>query len=186
MTKGLSLRPVSFCVCMGSWALLGSACKDVTRFSTGPGEYYCGAVVEGPLVRDGFGPAVNARMTFDADHINDPKASPGAVSTHDFQTGEELLREAPLRVIAALNSDPLSTLEFGDGRDRNVIYMVDPADPGNGPTITAVVSLLHSGGAELRLVRGAALPDGTSLPAADGKPLFGVFPLQLQTGTCNF
>lgn len=155
------------------------ACKDVTRFSTAPGESYCGSVIEGPFVRAGFGPGVQMRMTFDADHLSD---RPGTLSTDDG-----LLHEADMRPIPELFHDPLSTLQFGEGRDKNLVYVVDPTEPRGGPSVLAVVSLLHDGDAEVRLVRGAPpMPGTTAVSSASGTTLFGVFPLHRENGTCRF
>ena len=84
--------------------------------------------------------------------------------------------------------DPLLMLQFGEGRDKNLIYMVDPTDPALGPTVTVVLSLLHSGEAEVRLIRGANAIGGDASPQpADGPPLFGVFSLaRRKVSQCSF
>jgi hypothetical protein len=156
-----------------------AACKDVSRFSTGPGESYCGQIVDASFVRRGFIGTPRLRMTFDADHLGD---SPGLLSTDD-----QLLVNVPMRPLPELSHDPLSTFNFGEGRDKNLLFAVDPSDPAKGPTITVVVSLMHSGDAEVRLVRGAPATDGGSAGAGDGAPLFGVFaPLIRRPGQCSF
>jgi hypothetical protein len=158
-------------------SLLG--CRDVTRFSTAKGEAYCGQIVKGSFVRTGFAPSAQIRMTFDADHLTD---GPGQLSTDDH-----MLDGAQLRPIPQLANDPLWTLNFGEGREKNLIYAVDPNDPVNGPSITAFLSFLHDGDAEVRLVRGAPSVDGGELPAIDGKVLFGVFaPLHREHNQCGF
>jgi hypothetical protein len=52
-----------------------------------------------------------------------------------------------------------------------------------------VISLMHSGDAEVRLLRGAAGATVTASdagPGVDGPPLFGVFaPLERQKGACR-
>jgi len=154
-------------------------CKDVSRFSTAPGESYCGSIVDAPFVRRGFLEKVRLRMTFDADHLAD---APGALSTDDH-----LLTSTPMRPLPELLNDPLWTLTFGEGRDKNVLFAVDPTDPAKGPTIMAVISLMHDGNAEVRLMRGAPLTGAGALGPADGEPLFGVFaPMARQTGQCSF
>lgn len=156
-----------------------AACADVTRFSTKPGEAYCGSVIAGPFVRAGFGPGVRMRMSFDADRMS---TSPGALSTDDG-----LLTDAPLRPIPQLSHDPLSTLQFGERRDKNLLYIVTPTRPSSGPSLLAVVSLLHDGEAEVRLLRGAPpLVGTTAISDAEGESVFGVFPLQRESGTCGF
>jgi hypothetical protein len=153
--------------------LLGLGCKDVTRFSTAPGESYCGPIVGAKFVLRGFDDTLHLRMTFDADHIAD---APGTLSTDD-----QLLTNTPMRPVPEFFHDPFSTLNFGEGRDKNLVFAVDPTDPAKGPTIMVVVSLMHGGDAEVRLIRGA--PTGEPMPATT--PLFGVFaPLTRQPGQC--
>jgi hypothetical protein len=151
------------------------ACKDTTRFTTAPGESYCGSIVQGPFVRAGFKPDVQLRMSFDADAL---ASAPGALTTSDG-----LLTEAPLRAIPQLFHDPLSQLEFGEGRQRNLLYVVDPSDPARGSSVTTVVSLMDNGDVELRLVRGAPSPEGAT-PSAENPQLFGVFHLHRAQGAC--
>lgn len=164
-------------------SLLLMGCKDVSRFSTDPGESYCGKIVAASFVRRGLGFTRCMRMTLDAEQVT---FMPGALWTDDG-----MLAGAPLRPIPELSHDPLLTLEFGEGREKNLLFAVDPVDPAYGPSIMAVVSLLHSGDAEVRLIRGAgggvrtpALPDGGG--PLDYPPIFGVFsPLHRQKGTCR-
>jgi hypothetical protein len=151
----------------------GFGCKDVSRFSTLPGESYCGHIVGAAFVRRGFDETLRMRMTFDADHIAD---APGTLSTDDG-----LLTSTPMRPVPEFFHDPFSTFNFGEGRDKNLVFAVDPTDPAKGPTIMVVVSLMHGGDAEVRLMRGA--PTGEAMPATS--PLFGVFaPLARQPGQC--
>ena len=159
--------------------LIGApSCKDATRFSTAPGESYCGRIVAAPFVRRGFADNVRVRMSFDADRLD---TTPGVLSTDD-----RLLVDAPMRPLPELSHDPLSTFNFGEGRDKNLLFAVDPTDAAKGPTICVVVSLMHGGDAEVRLVRGAPSSDG-SMPAGNGEPLFGVFaPLTREPGQCSF
>jgi len=149
-----------------------SGCKDIDRFSTKNGDYYCGQIVDAQFVRRGFRGAdagsVWMRLTLDTDRLGDV---PGAISTNDG-----LLVNAPLRPLPELPNDPLWTLSFGEGREKNLVFAVDPTSSADGPTIMAIVSLMHSGDAEVRLIRGAPTP-GSSPDAGsvDGDPLFGVF-----------
>lgn len=153
-----------------------AACSDVTKFSTGPDERYCGNIVPGPFVRQGFRPGVRMRMSFDADRLSE---QPGVISTDDGT-----LVEAALRPIPQLANDPLSNLQFGDGRTRNLLTVVGVSD---GQSAFAVVSLMENGDTEVRILRGAPLPPGvTAKPAQEGVELFGVFPLVRQKGTCGF
>jgi hypothetical protein len=172
--------PWPFAFAVAPAFLLGLGCKDIRSFSTHPGESYCGQIVGAGFVTRNFGAGVHMRMTFDADRLDD---SPGELSTDD-----NLLVGAPMRPLPELFHDPLSTLQFGEGRDRNLLYMVDASDPSLGPTITAVVSLMHAGDVEVRLIRGAPASGSETAPdRADGLPLFGVFaPLRREVGQCSF
>jgi len=167
-----------------AWAVLslasaGIGCKDIDSFTTEPGEAYCGCIVNAGFVRNGFSSGLQMRMTFDADHMSD---RPGELSTSDG-----FLTNAPMRPIEELFNDPLLMLQFGEGRDKNLIYMVNPTDPAQGPTVTVVLSLMHSGNAEVRLIRGAnAIGTDASPQPADGPPLFGVFsPLRRKKEECS-
>jgi hypothetical protein len=158
-----------------------AGCKDVDSFSTAPGEAYCGSIVNAGFVTLNLAPTLKMRMTFDADRM---ASFPGELSTDDG-----FLANAPMRPIEQLFRDPLLTLQFGEGRDKNLVYMVDPSDVSRGPTVTVILSLLHSGDAEVRLLRGAPItPDASNAPSpGDGVPLFGVFaPLVRQVGRCSF
>ncbi|MET0595235.1 MAG: hypothetical protein ABW133_21225 [Polyangiaceae bacterium] len=166
-----------------AWCALVVGCKDVSRFSTEKGESYCGKIVTASFVRRGLGADRCMRMTLDAEQVT---FLPGALWTDDG-----MLAGAPLRPIPELSHDPLLTLNFGEGRERNFLFAVDPVDSSYGPSIMAVVSLLHSGDAEVRLIRGAGggvatepLPDGGG--PLEYPPIFGVFsPLVRQKGTCR-
>jgi len=153
-------------------ALVG--CRDISRFSTDPNESYCGAIVGASFVLRGFKTNVRMQMKFDADHIPD---APGTLTTDDG-----LLSSTPMRSLPEVMNDPLSTINFGEGRDKNLIFAVDPVDTANGPTILAVVSLMHGGDAEVRLLRGA--PPAENAPA-EAPPLFGVFaPMTRRSDPC--
>jgi hypothetical protein len=160
-----------------------AACQDVSRFSTGREESYCGKIVSTSIVRLGFGHRLCMRMTLDTEQLN---FVPGALWTDDG-----MFSGTPFRPIPQLLHDPLLTLNFGEGREKSLLFAVDPADPGRGPAIMAFVSLLHSGDAEVRLVRGAAggpssPPAGDASVPLDGPPLFGVFaPLKREKGNCH-
>lgn len=160
-----SLAAVSFALS------LATGCKDVSSYSTKAGESYCGSVVQGPFVRAGFEPDVQLSMTFDAEKTS---TSPGVISTSDG-----LLDRAPLRAFLKLESDPLSTLDFGEGRRKNYLFVTDPK---RGSAVTVVVSLMESQSVEVRLVRGGR-PDYAPDAASD-PPLFGVFPLDRKKGAC--
>jgi hypothetical protein len=105
-----------------------------------------------------------------------------------LSTDDGLLVEAPMRPLPELAHDPFFTLSFGEGRDRNFYFAVDPADAANGPTINVVLSLMRNGDSEVRLLRGAPPADPSAVPPpANGVPLFGVFaPLHREPGECSF
>jgi hypothetical protein len=159
-----------------------SGCKEIDRFSTAPGESYCGKIVPASIVRRGFSSTMCMRLTFDARRASD---HPGTLSTDDG-----MFVDSPLRALPELSHDPLLTFTFGEGREKNFLFAADPADPARGPSLMAVVSLMHSGNAEVRLLRGAAggiappSPDGGA--GSGGAVLFGVFaPLERKEGTCR-
>lgn len=159
-----------------SLAWLGSGCDNPERFTTEGNESYCGYVVQGAFVRSGFGPAVQMRLSFDAARV---ESGPGTLSTSDGT-----LVEAPLRPLAPFFHDALSSLQFGEGRERSLLYFVDPA--AGGPPLTALVSLMEGGDVEVRLLRAEPAPPPDVPPESVPAPLFGVFPLKRRQSTCDF
>lgn len=158
-----------------AWAALAllTSCKDVTSYSNAPDENYCGSVIQGPFVRAGLSPSVQMRLHLDADSL---ASAPGTLSTSDG-----LLQNAPMLAIPQLFHDPLSTLEFGEGRRRNLFYVVSPTRPGS--PVSVVISLMESGDVEVRLLRGAQSLDAQAPPGDSA--IFGVFPLQRRKGNCG-
>lgn len=154
-----------------SLLLLFTACKDVTEYSTGVDESYCGNVIQGPFVRAGLGPSVRMRLTFNADLLD---SLPGSISTSDG-----LLKDAPLRAVPPIFHDSLSSLNFGEGRRRNLIYSASSSRS----AFVVILSLMESGTAEVRLLRAASTSHDPSVPSED--VLFGVFPLEKRKGTCG-
>jgi hypothetical protein len=153
---------------------LACGCQDVTRFSSS-GDHYQGNVAAGDFVRAGFDPSASLCLVLDASHLQD---APGTLTSSDGR-----FQSTPLRPIPQIWHDPLSTLSFGEGRVQNLVYDATPvADADAFGDIIAVVSLLQSGGVEVRLFRGApgidAGPGGTNL--------FGVFSLTRASGPCSF
>jgi hypothetical protein len=87
-----------------------------------------------------------------------------------------------------MDNDPLSRPDFGDGRIRNWIFAVSPADP-DAESMLAVLSLRADNTVEVRLLRPGKAPPSPpdSVPVAAGqRPIFGIFPLTQQAGTCGF
>lgn len=154
-------------------AVLLVSCKSVSKFSATGNERFEGEVVGGTFVRAGVGDAVRMCLKLDADRLQD---TPGTISTSDGR-----FRAAPLRPIPQIWHDPLSTLQFGDGRLQNLLYVVTPSTPGEADAM-AVVSLMDSDAVEVRLIRGAPPVDA----AASGTEIFAVWNLERETGPCAF
>lgn len=157
-----------------------AGCRDLSRFSTGPDRFE-GAVVQGDFVRAGVDAGTTLCLTLDTDHLQD---GPGALSTSDGR-----FHTVALRPIPQIWHDPLSTLSFGEGRLKNLVYVVTASAPfsdGNGNDVLAVVSLMQSGDVEVRLLRGApGLAVDGGAPASGGN-LFAVFDLTRQPGPCSY
>jgi len=151
-----------------------AGCQDVSRFTT-TSDHYEGAVVEGNFVRAEVAEGTRMCVTLDANRLQD---APGFLTTSDGR-----FKNAPIRPIPQVWHDSVSTLSFGEGRERNVLYGASPdpaVDPGGD--VMLVLSLLTSGDVEVRMLRGA--------PAAPGGPprshVFAIFPLQRTPGSCSF
>lgn len=158
---------------------LTASCRDLDRFDTAPGEAYCGSIAEAPFSR-GFGDGTGAeplgvRLTLDVAQLT---SAPGAITSNDAASGacapRRLFDEAQLRPIGELQHDPLSTLEFGEGRDYNFFAWVDSSCQS---TMVAVVSLMQNGTVELRLLRPAQTAEGEG---------FGLFSLERHPEGCGF
>lgn len=145
-----------------------AACNDVSQFKTRGGGFE-GAVVDGSFVRAGIPEGVRLCLTLDTDHLQD---TPGTLTTSDGH-----FHATPLRPIPQLWHDPLSTLAFGEGRERNLVYMATPSD---GVDVTVVVSLMREGDVEVRLLRGAPTTGASSSPPS----IFGVFALYRRAEPC--
>src|SRR5262245_12330528 len=105
--------------CLLFTPLLG-ACRDLSRFSpVTAGDHFEGEVVEGSFVRAGIPEHTKVCLSLDTDHLED---APGSISSSDGR-----FYDTPLRPIPQIWHDPLSTLAFGQGRVRNLIYAVTPS-----------------------------------------------------------
>ncbi|MEO6419951.1 MAG: hypothetical protein ABIP39_11115, partial [Polyangiaceae bacterium] len=103
-------------------------CRDLAHFSTGD-DHYEGTVVAGNFVRAGIPDDLRLCVTLDADKLQD---APGAVSSSDGRFSQTALRPIP-----QIWHDPLSTLAFGEGRVKNLVYMAAPsADAGDPADVT--------------------------------------------------
>ncbi len=172
---------VAFPFALTGVVLLASAmaCHDTSRFSN-RADHYEGTVVKGAFVRSGMDENVRMCVTLDADHLQD---APGTLTTSDgrFQT-------TALRPLPQIWHDPLSTLSFGDGRKSNLLYAVAPVGRLTGDTadVMVIVSLMDTGGIEVRVMRGAPAIGGSDASAAPAPPLFGIFALERAQGSCSF
>jgi len=156
-------------------------CRDLSSFSTG-GDRYEGSVAQGDFVRAGVDAGTTLCLGLDTNHLQD---NPGALSTSDAR-----FHAVSLRPIPQIWQDPLSTLSFGEGRLKNLVYVATasmPFEDGGGNDVLVVLSLMESGSIEVRLVRGAPglTPDG-GLATGPAGNLFAVFDLQRQSGPCSY
>lgn len=166
--------------------VVSGGCEDLGRFSTSPGESYCGSITLGAAFRRGFTPSAQMRLTLDAEKL-DGGESPGTVWTREVRAEVEggeihLLDGAALRPIPPLAHDVLSRPDLGEGRVRTAIFAVTPADP-EAEGVVAAVSLRSDGDVEVRLIRPGA-SDELSGVAEGRRPLFGLFTLHRRPGPC--
>jgi hypothetical protein len=158
-----------------------AGCRDLSSFSTAGGSFE-GQVVQADFVRAGVDATARLCLTLDTDHLQD---APGTLSTSDGR-----FQMVAMRPIPQLWQDPLSTLTFGEGRVKNLVYVVAATTPyadGNGNDAFIVVSLMQSGDVEVRLLRGAPglMGDGGGA-AASGGNVFAVFDLTRQQTPCSY
>jgi hypothetical protein len=142
-----------------------AGCHDVSRYAS-HGDGFEGPVVAGSFVRSGVTADARMCLMFDTDHLED---APGTISTTDGR-----FTATPLRPIPQVLHDPLSTLTFGEGRVRNLLYAATPSD---GPDVLVVLSLMKSGGIEARVLRGAPQPDA-GVASTASPPMFAIFNLE--------
>lgn len=151
-------------------------CSNISRFDTGEHDAYCGTIVAAPFVRQGLDRSLQAELHLATASLH---TDPGTLTTHRGSTrcnDEPLFQDARLRSPSKLESDPLSMLEFGQGRELNFMSWVDSKCDG---TYLAVVSLMHDDTVELRLLRGQL--DSSEREVG---PL-GVFPLTRGRRGCD-
>ena len=162
--------------------LLASGCHTLDRFDTKDGEAYCGNIVSAAFVQEGFTAGLRLRLTMDTDKLD---SVPGTLTTDDAETGpckpEPRLHAAPMRVTEAMLHDPLSTFDFGTGRDENFMAWVDSSC--EGPML-AVVSLMRNDDVEVRLMKPGKLPDATA--TEPGPAGFALFQMTRQKNDCGF
>jgi len=173
---------------LGLVAAVGAAgCRDIERFDTDGDAAFCGKMVGAPFqtgfLADGAeSETVRMRLEFD---VNGLARFPGRVSTDDALTGlcapEPLFRDVRLRAVAEAFHDPISQLDFGDGRERNVLVWIDSTCAGS---LLGVLSLMRDDSVELRLFKPAPDPDDDT-PAVD-RPGFAEFRLTRRRDGCGF
>lgn len=147
-------------------------------------------MVSAPLFHSGFipeggKPNLRLRLHLDVDALT---TNPGTLTSDDRTRGlckasdQPLFDEAPLRAIPEVLHDPISTLEFGQGREHSFFAYVDSTCQG---TMLAVVSLMKSKNVEVRLFKPAAMTDSDA-PAAEssGYALFYLEPYE--TSSCGY
>jgi hypothetical protein len=166
-------------LCWTLLALWGIGCdQNIDRFDTTQGDAFCGRIVGGPFVREGFDRQLQLQLHLDMAQLN---TVPGDISTDDSDIGacapKPLFSSARLRAPKKLESDALSAFTFEDSSLMNLLTWVDSNCDG---TYLAVVSLMRDEHVEVRLLRGALDERGN-----EAGP-FGVFKLQRAQGSCNF
>jgi tetratricopeptide (TPR) repeat protein len=173
-TPRIMKRAVALCIGIGC-----VGCRDLSSFTTG-GDRFEGAVVQGDFVRAGVDKLTSLCLSLDTDHLQD---APGTISTSDGR-----FHASSLRSIPQIWHDPLSTLSFGDGRLKNLVYAAATSSPfgdGLGEYVMVVVSLMQSGDVEVRLIRGAPGLAAVDSGSPSGGNVFAVFDLTRQTGPCS-
>lgn len=159
-------------------AALGFGCAETSRFSTGPGESYCGDVVGAQFVRaKNVSPTAKMRLVLDADNLQN---APGTLWTTELTPGEKFTA-TPILTIPELASDTLSQFSFGEGHVKDALALASL-----GTTdVNVVLSLLKSGDVEVRLIRGTS--EGSRHPPAPDAPaqIYAVFHLHREKGNCG-
>jgi hypothetical protein len=166
-------------------------CRDVDSYALGPGQTYCGTLVYTPVFTSGLVPSdkepptLGLRLDLD---VNNLTTVPGTLTTNDAKDGicsaqgKALFEKAELRTIVEALKDPISVAQIGEGRDQSFWTYVSSSC---GHEMMAVVSLMHSGGIEVRLFKPAAKASQNT-PAADA-PGFGLFTLERKSiEDCGF
>lgn len=143
-------------------------CQELSSYKNN-GDHYEGLITQGTFVRTGFGDSVRMCLTLDTDKL---QQEPGELRTSDGS-----FKKGSLRAVPQAFHDPVSTLQFGQGREKNYMYFTQIAD---GTEALAILSLMKNGDIEVRVMRGA--PGGGNTSAQ----LFGVFPLKREPGACSF
>jgi hypothetical protein len=170
--------------------LCGVGCTDLSDYQLEDNEAYCGQMVSAPVFQSGFlpegvPPSLRLRLHLDVDALT---TLPGSLTSDDSDFGlceaskRPLFDEAPLRAIPEVLHDPISTLDFGQGRVHTFFAYTDSTCQG---TMLSVVSLMKNKDVEVRLFKPAAMAKSDA-PAAEssGYALFYLKPFE--TDDCGF
>lgn len=161
-------------------------CRDVERFRTGEDEAYCGSMVSAPVFQEGFlpdgePPLLRGRLELAVETL---ESFPGDFTTDDAENGFcselglPLFDGAPLVAIEEVQRDALSALEFGEGREQNLVSWIDSSCAG---PMLAVLSLMQSLDVELRVLRPPRSAGTVSEAlAGEARPGFALFHLRRQ------
>jgi len=164
-----------------------AGCRDLDRFDTDQDSAYCGSLVSAPFAHTGFvaedePPLLRMRLRLDVDELT---TVPAIVATDDAERGlcapEPMFDDARMRAMKEAFHDPLSTLEFGQGREYNILAWVDSSCQG---TMVAVISLMKNDDVEVRLLKPAPSPPRDAPP--EELPGFAQFRLSRRQGDCGF
>ena len=166
-------------------SLLLAGCTNLHRFDTSGEAAYCGSLIAAPFITSGLLPEgvtqLDASLELDTSSLDD---EPGRLTTKDASSGlcapQALFVDAPLRTVQEVLHDPLSFVEFGEGRDQNVFAWVDTTCQG---TMLAILSLMHDGDVELRLFKPMAAAKGTVPPEQQAG--FGVMHFTKRSKGCQ-
>lgn len=158
--------------------LVLGGCHDLDRFDTTSGDAYCGSIVTAPFIRDAsYPPDMRMQLHLDTSSLT---TTPGDITTDDtLCSSGPLFQGAQMRALEEVQSDPISQMQFGEGREHNFFAWVDTACQG---TVLAVVSLMKNDAVEVRLL------EPEPAPAKGDKPHsgFAVFQLERHKGDCGY
>ena len=159
-------------------ALVLGGCHDLDRFDTSNGDAYCGSIVTAPFIRDtSYPPNMRMQLHLDTSTLT---TTPGDISTDDeLCSAGPLIKNSQMRALAEVQSDPLSQMQFGEGREQNLFAWVDTTCQG---TLLAIVSLMQNDDVEVRLLKPEPAPPSGEKPHSG----FAVFQLKRHKGDCGF
>ncbi len=159
-------------------ALVLGGCHDLDRFDTSNGGAYCGSIVTAPFIRDtSYPPNMRMQLHLDTSTLT---TTPGDITTEDTLCGAQpLFKDAQMRALSEVESDPLGQMQFGEGREQNLFAWVDTTCHG---TVLAIVSLMQNDDVEVRLLKPESAPPAGEKPHSG----FAVFQLKRHKNDCGF